>query len=212
MALDICVKAAVGNPEALGDCPFCHRILLTLEEKKISYKMILINLSNKPQWFLEINPEGKVPVIKLDGKWVPDSDVIAGLLEEKYPSPPLSPPPEFASVGSKIFSSFVTFLKNKDPSDGSEKILLDELKALEEHLKAHGPYVNGQNICAVDLSLVPKLYHLEVALDHFKGWKVPESFVCFHNYLKLIYARESFKKTAAEKKYMIASWEQKLNA
>lgn len=39
--------------------------------------------------------------------------------------------------GSKIFSSFVTFLKSKDPNDGSEKALLDELQALEEHLKAH---------------------------------------------------------------------------
>lgn len=39
--------------------------------------------------------------------------------------------------GSKIFSTFVTFLKSKDPNDGSEKALLNELQALEEHLKAH---------------------------------------------------------------------------
>lgn len=37
--------------------------------------------------------------------------------------------------GSKIFSSFIKFLKSKDPSDGSEQALLDELKALDEHLK-----------------------------------------------------------------------------
>lgn len=45
-----------------------------------------------------MNPEGKVPVIKFDEKWIPDSDVIVGLLEEKYPNPSLSTPPEFASV------------------------------------------------------------------------------------------------------------------
>lgn len=39
--------------------------------------------------------------------------------------------------GSKIFSSFVKFLKSKDPSDGSEQELLEELKALDEHLKSH---------------------------------------------------------------------------
>ena len=48
--------------------------------------------------FLEMNPEGKVPVIKVDDKWVPDSDVITGVLEEKHPSPPLAPPPEHSSV------------------------------------------------------------------------------------------------------------------
>ncbi|WKA00843.1 hypothetical protein VitviT2T_019162 [Vitis vinifera] len=28
--------------------------------------------------FFEVSPEGKVPVIKVDGKWVADSDVITG--------------------------------------------------------------------------------------------------------------------------------------
>lgn len=37
--------------------------------------------------------------------------------------------------GSKIFSAFIKFLKSKDPSDGSEQALVDELKALDEHLK-----------------------------------------------------------------------------
>ena len=39
--------------------------------------------------------------------------------------------------GSKIFPAFVKFLKSKDGSDGSEKALLDELQALDDHLKAH---------------------------------------------------------------------------
>lgn len=43
--------------------------------------------------------------------------------------------------GSKIFPSFVKFLKSKDPNDGSEQALLDELKALDEHLKAHVCFV-----------------------------------------------------------------------
>jgi len=48
--------------------------------------------------FLELSPEGKVPVVKIDDKWVADSDVIVGILEEKNPEPPLATPPEFASV------------------------------------------------------------------------------------------------------------------
>uniref|UniRef100_A0A5B7BX57 Putative glutathione S-transferase DHAR2-like n=1 Tax=Davidia involucrata TaxID=16924 RepID=A0A5B7BX57_DAVIN len=212
MPVEICVKAAAGAPEVLGDCPFSQRVLLTLEEKKVPYQLHLINTSEKPQWFLEVNPEGKVPVIKFDDKWIPDSDVIVNHLEEKYPHTPLSPPPEISSVGSKIFPSFVKFLKSKDPSDGSEQALLDELKALDEHLKAHGPYINGENITAVDLSLAPKLYHLEVALGHFKGWTIPESLTHVHNYIKLLHSRESFEKTKAAKEHVIAGWEPKVNA
>ncbi|KAB1217981.1 Glutathione S-transferase DHAR2 [Morella rubra] len=212
MALEIAAKAAAGAPDILGDCPFSQRVLLTLEEKKIPYKAHLINVSDKPQWFLGVNPEGKVPVVKVDDKWVPDSDVIVGILEEKYPEPSLTPPPEFASVGSKIFGAFVKFLKSKDPNDGSEQALLDELKALDEHLKAHGPYIAGEKITAVDLSLAPKLYHLDVALGHFKNWTVPENLTHFHNYKKLLFSRESFEKTKASKEHVIAGWEPKVNA
>ncbi|OVA03551.1 Glutathione S-transferase [Macleaya cordata] len=211
MALEVCVKAAVGAPDVLGDCPFSQRVLLTLEEKKIPYQMHLINVADKPQWFLEANPEGKVPVLKVDGKWVPDSDVITQILEEKYPEPSLVTPSEYASVGSKIFGSFVQFLKSKDASDGTEQTLLAELSALEEHLKAHGPYVNGDKISAVDLSLAPKLYHLEVALGHFKSWSVPENLTHVKSYMKLLFSRESFVKTQAEKKYVVAGWEPKVN-
>ncbi|CAI9767546.1 unnamed protein product [Fraxinus pennsylvanica] len=210
--VEVCVKAAAGAPENLGDCPFCQRVQLTLEEKKVSYKTHLINFSDKPQWFLEVNPEGKVPMIKFDEKWIADSDVIVGIIEEKYPNPSLSHPPEVSSMGSKIFPSFIKFLKSKDPSDGSEQVLLDELKALDEHLKVKGPYVAGENICAIDLSLAPKLYHLEVALGHFKRWTVPESLSYFHNYVKLLFSRESFQKTKAAKEIVIAGWELKVNA
>lgn len=48
--------------------------------------------------FLKVSPEGKVPVVKFDDKWVPDSDVIVGILEEKYPEPSLVTPPQFSSV------------------------------------------------------------------------------------------------------------------
>ncbi|CAN6471248.1 unnamed protein product [Victoria cruziana] len=135
--MEICVKGATGQPDVLGDCPFCHRVMLTLEEKGVPYSVKLVDLSDKPDWFLQISPEGKVPVLKVDDKWVPDSDVITQLLEEKFPNPPLAPPTEVASVGSKVFISFIKFLKSKDPNDGTEQALLDELRALNEHLKEH---------------------------------------------------------------------------
>lgn len=210
--LQICVKAAAGAPDVLGDCPFAQRVLLTLEEKHLPYEMKLVNLSDKPQWFLDINPEGKVPVLKLDDKWIPDSDVITQKLEEKYTTPSFVTPPEYTSVGSKIFPSFIKFLKSKDPNDGSEQALLDELRALDQHLKEHGPFIGGENVCAADLSLAPKLYHLEIALGHFKNWTIPMDLIYVNNYMELLFSRESFVKTKAAKEYVIAGWAPKVNA
>ncbi|KAI3991538.1 hypothetical protein MKX01_017157 [Papaver californicum] len=205
MKLEVCVKAAVSASDSLGDCPFSQRVLLTLEEKKIPYQMHLIDTANEPQWFLEANPEGTLPVVNFDGKWVPDLEVITQALDEKYPDSSLVTPSEFASVGTRIYGYFHTFLKSKDATDGSELALIFELSSLDEHLKAHGPYVNGDKISAVDLGLAPTLYHLEGALGHFKSWSVPENLTHVINYMKLLFSRESFVKTQPrDKKYIIA--------
>ncbi|CAN8312589.1 unnamed protein product [Cochlearia groenlandica] len=215
MALEVCVKAAVGAPHALGDCPFSQRVLLTLEEKNLPYKIHLINLSDKPKWFLAINPQGKVPVLKIKEKWISDSDIIVNVLEQNYPDPSLKTPQKFTSIGSNIFTKFVTFLKSKDSNDGTEQALIHELEALENHLKKHhqdGPFIAGERVTDVDLSLAPKLYHLEVALGHFKSWSVPGASLPYVvKYMKDLFSLDSFEKTKAEEKYVIAGWEPKVN-
>ncbi|PWA96549.1 glutathione S-transferase DHAR2 [Artemisia annua] len=212
MAAEICVKAAVGAPANLGDCPFSQWVLLTLEEKQIPYSVHLISLDNKPEWFLKVNPGGKVPLIKFDVEWIPDSAVIVGLIEDKYPKPSLHTPPKLASVGSEIYGKFASFLKSKNATDGTEKALLDELKALDKHIKNHGPYVSGEKLTSVDLRLAPKLHHLVVALGHYKKWTVPKSLTYMHNYTELLFSRESFDKTKAAEKYIISGWASKVKA
>ncbi|KAJ7964493.1 Glutathione S-transferase [Quillaja saponaria] len=203
-------KLPVTKPNTLGDCPFCQRVLLTLEEKHLNYDLKLVDLANKPEWFLKINPEGKVPVIKLDEKWTADSDVITQSLEEKYPTPPLGTPLEKASVGSKIFLTFIGFLKSKDPNDGTEQALLNELRSLNDYLKENGPFINGKDISAVDLSLGPKLYHVEIALGHFRKWSVPDSLPYVKSYTEAIFSRDSFTKTRALPEDVIAGWRPKV--
>ncbi|XP_023528498.1 glutathione S-transferase DHAR3, chloroplastic isoform X2 [Cucurbita pepo subsp. pepo] len=208
--LEACVKASITVPNKLGDCPFCQRVLLTLEEKRLPYDLKLVDLSNKPEWFLEISSEGKVPVVKFDEQWVADSDVITQTLEEKYPNPPLATPPDKSSVGSKIFSTFIAFLKSKDPNDGTEQALLSELSYFDSHIKENGPFINGKEISAADLSLGPKLYHLEIALGHYKNWSVPDSLPYVKSYTKSIFSRESFAKTRALPEDVIAGWRPKV--
>ncbi|KAM1078488.1 hypothetical protein TB2_025177 [Malus domestica] len=48
--LDVCAKASTTVPNKLGDCPFCQRVLLTLEEKHLPYDLKLVDLGNKPEW------------------------------------------------------------------------------------------------------------------------------------------------------------------
>ncbi|CAI9111383.1 OLC1v1011600C2 [Oldenlandia corymbosa var. corymbosa] len=183
--LEVCAKASVTTPNTLGDCPFTQRVLLTLEEKHLPYELKLVDLSNKPEWFLELSPKGLVPLIKLDDKWIPDSDVITEALEEKFPEPPLPAPTVKDWPGSNIFRKFIDFLKSKNPNDGTERALLDELTAFNGHIKDNGPFIYGDKISAADLSLGPKLYHLEIALGHYKKWSVPDSLPYLKSYMEV---------------------------
>lgn len=208
--LPVCAKESLTVPNRLGDCPFTQRVLLTLEEKQLPYDLKVVNLRNKPEWFIDISPEGKVPVIKLDEKWIPDSDVITQTLEEKFPEPSLATPPEKATVGSKIFSTFIAFLKSKDPSDGTEKALLDELSSFNSYLEVNGPFINGKVVSAVDLALAPKLYHLEITLGHFKKWSVPDSLPYVKSYMQTTFSMDSFVNTRALPEDVIEGWRPKV--
>ncbi|MFS7951290.1 putative glutathione dehydrogenase (ascorbate) [Helianthus anomalus] len=61
-----------------------------------AYKSFLIVASGLR--FLEVNPDGKVPLAKFYENWISDCDAIVGLIEDKYPDPSLATSPELASV------------------------------------------------------------------------------------------------------------------
>jgi RNA polymerase-associated protein len=72
-------------------CPYCARARLALAEKGLDYETVEVDLSDRPQWLLELNPpSGRVPVLD-DGFTLPESEVIMAFLEERYPERPLLP-------------------------------------------------------------------------------------------------------------------------
>ncbi|HET7128436.1 MAG TPA: glutathione S-transferase family protein [Gaiellaceae bacterium] len=78
-------------------CPYCARVRIALAEKGIDHEVVEVDLGNRPQWLLDLNPpRGRVPV--LDG--LPESGVIMEFLEELHPDPTLLPaePGERASA------------------------------------------------------------------------------------------------------------------
>ncbi|WP_085905399.1 glutathione S-transferase family protein [Kiloniella majae] len=63
-------------------CPYVQRAIIILDEKNIPHKRTYIDLSNKPDWFKEISPLGKVPLLKTEQGVLFESAVIAEYLDE----------------------------------------------------------------------------------------------------------------------------------
>ena len=54
-------QRARAAPASSGAGPFSQRVLLTLEEKKVPYKMKLVDLGNKPEWSVRLSPSVLFP-------------------------------------------------------------------------------------------------------------------------------------------------------
>ena len=71
--------------------PFCRKVRLTLAEKKIEVELVEERYWEKAPEFLRRNPAGKVPVLRIAGETLTESQAICEWLDEKHPSPPLMP-------------------------------------------------------------------------------------------------------------------------
>jgi glutathione S-transferase len=70
------------------------RTRIVLKEKNLPFDRVLLDLPNKEQkqeWYLALNPYGKVPVLVEEGAWVYESALCNEYLEDKYPRPSLAP-------------------------------------------------------------------------------------------------------------------------
>lgn len=71
--------------------PFCRKVRLTLAEKKIEVTLIEERYWEQSREFLQRNPAGKVPVLRIDGRTLSESQAICEYIDDKYPEPPLMP-------------------------------------------------------------------------------------------------------------------------
>lgn len=80
--------------------PFCRKIRLVLAEKKIEVELVEEKYWQKNLDYLRLNPSAKVPMLRMDGLILAESNAIFEYIEESHPTPALLPrtPAERAEV------------------------------------------------------------------------------------------------------------------
>ena len=90
--------------------PFVRKVRVVLAEKGLDYSIEQINPFDPPEWFGEISPLKRIPVLRdtdqPEPNTLPDSSVICEYLEAKWSEPALYPADSFARAQALWFEEY----------------------------------------------------------------------------------------------------------
>ncbi|XP_070566434.1 glutathione S-transferase omega-1-like [Ptychodera flava] len=156
-------------------CPFAQRSRLVLAAKRIPFEVVNCNLQKKPEWLLERNPKGQVPVLEHDGKILYESMIVNDYLDQVFPGEKtLNPSDPFRKAKDGILLDFFSYQIGRNfhkvvTSHGKEEEAIEAvmigIKKMEEQLQKRGTdFFGGKEPGMVDYNLWPwfeRLKHME---------------------------------------------------
>ena len=170
-------------------CPYCHKVWLQLEEKRIPYRIEKINMrcyGDKPPSFTAKVPSGLLPVLELDGRIITESEVIMLTLEREFPDHrPLLPPENDSPLRTRatqlmrlersMFSRWLNWLCSDFNQVSHKRVFEEGLALVEKALEeSGGPFFldTSDSPSMVDLVFAPFLERMCASLLYYKGYRM----------------------------------------
>ena len=152
-------------------CPFVQRAVITLKHKNIDFEITYIDLADPPDWFRELSPLGKVPVLKVDDEVLFESAVINEYLDE-ITGGELQPPTPLARAKNRAWIEFASNMlgnlymmkmsKDEERYNKYRDVLVSQLQRVEKRL-GDGPWFNGEEFSLADTAFAPLFRQNSVA-------------------------------------------------
>jgi len=152
-------------------CPFVQRAAIVLLEKGVPFERRNVDLSNKPDWFLELSPLGKVPLLQVNNDTVLfESAVISEYVDEITGGEFLAMDPlakarqrAWVEYASGMITNIGRFYSAKTDSelDTARAALDARLQMLDGNI-ADGPYFSGTDFSLPDAAFAPAFRYFEV--------------------------------------------------
>tara|TARA_R110000824_G_scaffold118960_18_gene272511 strand:+ start:30761 stop:31420 length:660 start_codon:yes stop_codon:yes gene_type:complete len=204
--------------------PFVRKARVFLAEKGLDYTLEQVNIFPAPDWFTEISPLRRIPVVKDEenGVTLPDSSVICAYLEKKHPEPALYPAgladyaralwfeeygdSELASnIGMGMFRPMVVnkLMGKECDRETSEKTLNEKLPRYFKYLEGEigtKEFLVGDTFSVADISIATQFANLA-----HTGYSVDEkTYPNLVRYVKAMHARPSFAACIAEESKLVS--------
>ena len=151
-------------------CPYVQRAAIVLTEKAMPFERVYVDLARPPQWFTEISPLGKVPLLQVGDNVLFESAIICEYLDETvgermHPTDPLQRAKHRAwmEFGSAILDNIWLFYTapNMQTLETKAADLRDKFARMEIEL-GNGPYFSGNKFSMVDAVFGPIFRYFDV--------------------------------------------------
>ena len=196
---------------------YYNKVKMVLLEKGIPFTEERVATGSKDEAVLAATPLGKVPFIRVDGRTLCESQVIADYLEAAFPQPALMPADPFAAAKVRELTTFLELhleLVARElygqaffGGQASESTQARVRKQLDRNIPAFkrlakfAPYVAGDQFTLADCAAWVSLPLVGMATKAVLG----EDLLAAHGldlkpYLKLVGERPSAQKVVADRK------------
>jgi glutathione S-transferase len=145
-----------------------------MRAKNVDFEVTYISKESKPDWFLDVSPHGKVPVLKVNNDALFESNAISEFLDEAV-VPQLAPKDPIERARNRAWTDFtggwasalnrVNYAKTREEHSSAVDDLPTTLVKIENALdqrKNNGPYFNNDKLCLVDAAYAPFLMRFNI--------------------------------------------------
>lgn len=155
-------------------CPFVQRAVIVLNYKNVKFDVTYIDLGNPPDWFKQLSPLGKVPVLKVNNEVLFESSVIQEYLDEITP-PSLMPVDPLIKAKNRAWIAFggevimhipqLMQVSCEEDYTTTKQKLVEKLSRLQE-VHSKGTYFNGEDFSLIDAAYAPVFMRLSIFEQH----------------------------------------------
>jgi len=185
-------------------CPFVQRSVIVLKEKGVDFDITYIDLKDPPDWFKEISPLGKVPVLRVGDTVLFESAVIMEYLDEVNP-PSLHPADPLRKAQNRAWVEFASTLfmaqfnmlmcKGQEESEKAEQEMRGKFAQLEQQIT--GPLFNGDTFSLIDAAYAPLFMRLAM-LEQWHPLGMLEQLPKVQKWSESLLARDSVKNSVVD--------------
>jgi RNA polymerase-associated protein len=182
-------------------CPYSHQVRMVMIEKGLTPEIVEVNLQDKPEDLLTLNPYGQVPTLVDRDLVIYESRIIMEYLDERFPHPPLLPVYPVARARSRLmmlriekdwYSLMGKIAKDGPDIEAARKELIDSLLSIAP-MFAEMPFFMSEEFSLIDCCLAPMLWRLPKF-----GVELPAQAKPIEDYMKRIFKRKNFRASLSE--------------